>query len=487
MKSLAIRVRLTLWYSVLFATAAILLSSASWWMLRSAIDAGVRQELQERVDDVKMQLGQFSSDLSPANSQARFDALYHLRDDGKWLQIADENGHWIYRSARMIALHRPIDALSPTSQPILDFEQGPRHLRSFRSQVQVAGHTFTVETGISMNKPWALLRRFTLSLLLLTPAVIAAAILAGHWMSRRALAPVSAIANEARRITERNLDRRLPVSPAKDELSHLSVTLNNMLGRIDAGFRSVRDFTANASHELRTPLALLRTEAEIALLSPRAPQEYRASLEHVLHTATEMAVLIESLLTLARAEAGAESLRLVDVDVLALVESVHAEWRPVALKLGIDLRVATVTGTPMIAAGDRLALLQLLRIWLDNSCKFTPPGGSIVLSAEPVDNRILLGVRDSGIGIVVEEQQRIFERFYRIAKDHGNHGAGLGLSLAAWIAEQHGSRIQVVSAPGDGSLFSLSLQAVMKDAWFASAPGSINERGTLQIAGQNVI
>ena len=480
MKPLAIRLRLTLWYSVLFATAAILLSTASWWMLRSAIDAGVRQELQERVDDVKMQLRQFGTEISPADSQARFDAIYHLRDDGKWLQIAGQDGQWVYRSPRMIALHRTAqEELAPASKPFLDFYQGPRHLRSFRSQIQVNGHTYMVETGISMNKPWVLLRRFGLGLLLLTPAVIAAAIFAGHWMSRKALAPVAAIANEARRITERNLDRRLPVSPAEDELSHLSITLNNMLGRIDAGFRSVRDFTANASHELRTPLALLRTEAEIALLSQRSPQQYRASLEHVLVTATEMAVLIESLLTLARAEAGAESLRLKDVDVRALLESVYAEWRPVTSRLGIDLRVSADTTRPMVAAGDRLALLQLLRIWLDNSCKFTPPGGNIVLSAESLDGRILLGVRDSGIGIAGHEQKRIFERFYRIAKDQQNSGAGLGLSLAAWIAEQHGSHIQVVSALGEGSLFSLTLQAADHEERF-SAFVSATESSPLQ-------
>jgi signal transduction histidine kinase len=460
-RHLPIRLRLTLWYSLLFATAALLLTSASWWMLRSAIDSGVNQELQERVDDIRTQLLQFGPTLTPAESQARFDAIYRLRDDGKWLQIADQSGQWIYRSARMTSLQRPSDELAkarPVAR-ISEFDQGSRHVRSLRSPITVDGHTYLVETGLSMNKQLVLLHRFGLSLLLLTPAVFLAAIVAGHWMSRKAFSPVSAIVHEARRITERNLDRRLPISPAEDELALLSVTLNNMLGRIDAGFRSVRDFTANASHELRTPLALLRTEAEIALLSPRSPQEYRDTLEHVQSAANGMTKLIESLLTLARAEAGAEMLRHLDVDMRALVGAVVEEWLPVTRRLGIEL-VSSSPNQSIVAAGDRLALLQLLRIWLDNACKFTSPGGRIVILIEAVQGGITLGVQDSGIGIPADEQERIFERFYRSSKDHGHNGAGLGLSLATWIAQQHGSRIRVVSAPGEGAFFSISLHAV---------------------------
>jgi heavy metal sensor kinase len=459
-RALPIRMRLTLWYSVLFATAALMLSSTSWWMLRHAIDATTRQDLQERVDDVREQLTQLGGSVSRVETQDRFDAIYRHRDDGKWLQIADANGAWIYRSARMISLRSPDhDQVRPGSgDRFSEFEEGSRHVRSLRTQIRVNGQIFVVEAGMSINKQLILLRRFGISLLLLTPIVLAAAIFVGHWMSRKALSPVAAIATEARRITEKNLDRRLPVSSAQDELTHLSVTLNNMLGRIDAGFRSVRDFTANASHELRTPLALLRTEAEVALLRPRSAQEYRETLEHMQSTAVGMASLIERLLTLARAEAGAESLILADVDLHALITSVFHEWLPLTQQLGIQLHLVMDTTNPAIAIGDPLALHQLLRVWLDNACKFTPFGGQIVLSGEASKRFVLLSVQDSGVGIPENEQKRIFERFYKVKRDRGRNGAGLGLSLAAWIAEQHGSSIRVVSGPGAGSVFSISLQ-----------------------------
>jgi signal transduction histidine kinase len=320
-----------------------------------------------------------------------------------------------------------------------------------------------VQTGISLRKPHALLHNFGLGLLLLTPAVLIPAAIGGHVMSRKALTPVAAIAHEVRRITDRNLDRRLPVSETSDELSHLSITLNSMLERIDVAFRSVRDFTANASHEMRTPLARLRTETEIALFRPREAAEYRQALERVHLDAVDLSGTIENLLTLARAEAGNEVLRLGPVDLGALLQTACKEWGPVAEQLSIRLQIMAPLGNrDLLVLGDRVSLQRLLRIWLDNACKFTPPGGSILVSATEDADTVSLAVEDSGIGIAPEHHGRIFDRFYRVNGDTSAraHGAGLGLSLAAWIAEQHKTRITVYSAPGQGSRFQINLLPV---------------------------
>jgi two-component system, OmpR family, heavy metal sensor histidine kinase CusS len=258
----------------------------------------------------------------------------------------------------------------------------------------------------------------------------------------------------------------LPVSPSDDELSHLSITLNHMLARIDVAFRSVRDFTANASHELRTPLARLRTEAEIALFRPREADEYRQALENVHRDSEDMSGLLENLLTVARAESGNEALRLSPVDLQPLLQSVAKEWLPITERLSIRLHTAGFNlrenSEPLTVLGDRLSLLRLLRIWLDNACKFTPAGGTITIKITPGAGEILLAVEDSGIGITAEDQERIFDRFYRVHGDTSRQtaGAGLGLSLAAWIAEQHQTRISVDSALDQGSSFAIRLVRV---------------------------
>jgi signal transduction histidine kinase len=466
MRQLPIRLRLTLWYSVMFATAALLLSCTSWWMLRYTIDATTRQDLQERVDDIRMQLQQFVPQPSSTEMQKWFDAIYRYRDDGKWLQIQDQDGHWVYRSSRMVTLgdSLPLSHAIPKGG-IVEFTEGTRHVCALISLVSISGQNYIVETGASINKQQILLWHFGLGLLLMTPAVLIAAILAGHIMSRKALTPVALIANEARRISDKNLDQRLPVSAANDELSDLSVTLNSMLARIDAGFRSVRDFTANASHELRTPLARLRTEIEIALLRPRSADEYGNTLEHLHGTTLDMTTLIDSLLTLARAEVGSGSLHLSAINLESIIQKALAEWEPVTMHLGIGLRREgdeSIGSSSFMVLGDANSLQRLLRIWMDNACKFTQRGGRIALIAEPQGDTVVLALEDTGIGIPLDQQEQIFERFYRVQGVKGKHqgGSGLGLSIAAWIAAEHDTEIHLESSPGKGSRFQIALARV---------------------------
>ena len=209
-------------------------------------------------------------------------AEFDLKDDGKWLQIADEQGHWIYRARRMLITPHDVQ-LHPALPPhgsFIEFGAGPKKVRALRRAFKLDGRTFVVETGSTLAKTDQTLLLFRNGLLLIVPAVFLMAGFAGHMMSRSALAPVAAIAREAQRIHDGNLENaRLPQLKTRDELAHLSATLNEMLDRIESGVRSVRDFTAYASHELRTPVAMIRTEADLALQQQRSINEYREAIE----------------------------------------------------------------------------------------------------------------------------------------------------------------------------------------------------------------
>jgi heavy metal sensor kinase len=483
MRSLPIRVRLTVLYSIMFASVALTLSLTSWWMLQRTIDASEHQDLQERIDDIRKQLHEFALQPAPAPLSRRFDDIYRFRDDGKWLQILDGDGNWVYRSARIADLNASLalPQTLPQRGTTSEFQQGTRHVRAFSSAIEVDGRSYSVEAGASINKQLVLLRQFGTGLWAITPLVLCVAILAGHAMSRKALEPITVMAVEARRISDKNLDQRLRVPPANDEISHLSITLNNMLARIDVGFRSMREFTANASHELRTPIARLRTEVDIALMRPRSAVEYQDTLEHIQEVAEEMTGLTETLLSLARAETRSEPLELVPVDAWELIQVVHQEWAVVAQHLMLDLRTERV-GTehgqgsePLWVAADRPALLRVFRILLDNACKFTPAGGTISIIATQTRDNVLLAVEDSGIGIPEDEQERVFERFYRVRGDktQQRNGSGLGLSLATWIAQQHDTTIKLKSGPGAGSCFELSLSRIKDEC--IGLPGSVKQ------------
>jgi len=269
---------------------------------------------------------------------------------------------------------------------------------------------------------------------------------------------VDGIVLTVRQISGTSLQTRLPKLDTGDELQRLSDTLNDMLERIERSFLRVTRFTADASHELRTPISLMRTEAELALRKARNPQEYRESLQNILHEAERTTTLIEELLALARADSGRESLNMQELDLRCLLQSIAARWRPMAKVHDLQFH-EILDEAEFVVAADETALRRLVGILLDNAMKFTPPGGSVELQLSRASERALISVRDSGVGIPAEEHENIFERFYRVdkARSRESGGAGLGLAIAQWIAQQHHTKIQVGSGVGEGATFTLQL------------------------------
>jgi heavy metal sensor kinase len=446
----------------MFASAAVLLSLTSMWMLRRSLNVTEYHELQERAEDVQLVLEHEEPNQSLDAIQREFTAMYEFKDDGKYLQVRDQDGNWIFRSKRMIQenpeLPQP-DQIPPHGIEA-EFHQGTRFVRVLAYPIAAQGKRYSVQTGIARNKSMALLVAFRNGLLLITPAVILLAALGGHWMSRKALAPVAALAAQARLINDRNLDLRLPVPDTADEISDLSKTLNQMLERIDKAFASIRAFTGNASHELRTPISLLRAEIDVALFRPRDAEEYHVTLMRLNEEAVRMTNLVENLLSLARADGGAEAMSLAPIEVRSLFHSVHRTWAPAMQRAMLDFRIDAFDDG-LVLLGDANGLQRLLSILLENAAKFTPPGGSVTLTASHSGARVILSVRDTGVGISEADMPRVFDRFYRAAQTSNSapRGSGLGLALAKWIAERHGTQLTVKSLPGQGSCFSISLES----------------------------
>ncbi|MGA2252062.1 sensor histidine kinase [Terracidiphilus sp.] len=460
MKALPIRMRLSLWYFALFATAACLLSTASWWMLRRSLDITEYDDLKERAEDIQLLLMHEDPSRSLDSLRNDFAAIYSIKDDGKWLQVIDQDGNWLFRSKRMIAENPslPMPDHLPVQGSLAEFHQGTRYVRILAYPITVRGRKYSVQTGIALNKSMALLTSFGADLLMLTPAVVLLAALGGYWMSRKALRPVAILAEQARRINDRNLDTRLPVPAADDELSALARTLNQMLERIDKAFASVRAFTGNASHELRTPISLLRTEIEVALLRPREGEEYRATLSHLHGETIRLTNLAENLLSLARADGGAEAQPLVPIELNGLFQRIDQTWKQAMQLALIDFRFE-IQADSLFVLGDPASIARLLSILLENACKFTPPGGLVVLKATVAGEKVLLSIRDTGTGISATDIPRVFDRFYRGTQRDAriSRGSGLGLALGKWIAERHGTQLDVESVPGNGSCFSFLL------------------------------
>ncbi len=301
----------------------------------------------------------------------------------------------------------------------------------------------------------------TLRLLLVTliPVIVILASVGGLWLSRRALKPVDQITAAARSIGIGNLSGRLEVPQTGDELQRLAETWNGMLSRLEDAVSRLSRFTADASHELRTPLAVIRTTAEIAARRSRPEVQYREALNQIVGETGRMTRLVEDLLFLARCDSQPVEMPMSSLDLVAVVEDLCAQVNPLAESKNIRLACRVPQANAEVA-GNEPAIRRLVLVLLDNAIKYSRTGGEVEVNVRESGNQLHLEIRDSGPGIPESELPRIFERFYRApeACETVQSGSGLGLSLAAGIAQQHHARIEVESAPGQGSTFRVLFQ-----------------------------
>ena len=290
------------------------------------------------------------------------------------------------------------------------------------------------------------------------PCAVGLAIVGGYLLAGRVLAPVGAMADTARRITAESLDARLPVANAADEFGRLASVFNETLSRLDAAFEQLRRFTADASHELRTPLTAIRSVGEVALQRSLSADGYRDVIGSMLEEVDRLARLVENLLLLTRAEAGRIPVTRATVDLRELVAGVSDGLRVLAEEKTQEL-IVELSG-PLTVHCDATVLRQGITNLLHNAIKFTPPKGLIRIAAtSTASGDAAIEVQDSGPGIPAADQQRVFERFYRVdqARSRDSGGTGLGLAIARWAVEASGGRIELESLKGQGALFRVVL------------------------------
>jgi heavy metal sensor kinase len=298
------------------------------------------------------------------------------------------------------------------------------------------------------------LERLLTALLVGGGALLFFAALGGYILSARALQPIDHITQTAQRIAGgEDLSARLNLPDTGDEVSRMAATFDAMLVRLDNSFHRERQFTADASHELRTPLAAMQAILGVIREGKRPVGEYRQALDDLAEETTRLRGLTEDLLRLARGEdmSAAHCERVVLSDLLTdVVDSL----RPLAEAKGLGVRVQIPAG--LVLSGDTDALIRLFVNLMDNAIKYTERG-EITVTARSEKKELIVELTDTGIGIAPEHLPHIFDRFYRIDPARSVGGAGLGLAIARQISQSHGGRLEVHSALGEGSTFTVHL------------------------------
>ncbi|HXR07406.1 MAG TPA: ATP-binding protein [Candidatus Acidoferrum sp.] len=280
----------------------------------------------------------------------------------------------------------------------------------------------------------------------------------GWWVATRALRPIEDISATAVKIAAGDLSQRISTRETENELGRLAAVLNSTFARLEAAFAQQRQFTSDAAHELRTPITVMLTQTQTALQRERGAAEYRATVEACQRAAQRMRRLMESLLELARLDAGQETLQRRPFDLSKTVNECVELVKPLAEERGLKILCA-LPSLPCVGDPERMG--QVITNLLDNAMEYNQQAGEVRLTGERPGGTLVLTVSNSGPGIAPEDLPRIFERFYRADKARSGSGghAGLGLAISKAIVEAHGGTLEAASRPGQGAAFTLRLPA----------------------------
>lgn len=475
---MSFRGRLTLAYTGFFALALLLLGCGVYFAVSRALYAGVERDLWAATRQIRTiyNAGGVGAGFLPTGEiqiylNGEFIQIFNNGNLGA--QVFDDFGNQLGSTPNLAGRSVPLPPgatrLGPDENEIgmtVIREIGGQKIQSLVTPL-VLKRDNRVIGFLQVSRPLRDVEEVlrSLTVILLGGGALALALTAAGaaLMARRAIAPIERITRTAQGIVRaEDLGRRVPVPPQQDELHHLTVTINDLLGRLEGLFNAQRRFVADVSHELRTPLAAMQGNLEVLSRGAcNSPELLNEALGDMRRETARLIRMVNDLLLLAQSEARVE-LRSEPVELDTLLLEIYRELRPLAN--GVTLRIGAEDQVQVM--GDRDRIKQALLNLGVNALQYTPPGGYVTLGLEQRDGYACLTVSDTGEGIAEADLPHLFDRFYRADRSRSRHsgGAGLGLSIVKWVAEAHSGHATVASVPGRGSTFAIWLPLTPRPA-----------------------
>lgn len=454
--------KMTLWYVLTFLTSALVICTFFYLRLGHQLLGEIDQFLLDETREMEKVL---SREPQETYFLMRFeDEVMARKYYPFFFQILDKDGKSLFTSKEFREIGYVADERVLTNAR--NREETREEFRSPRSRtlhriistpIYKNGElTEIIQLGTHLRFVRRNLIHFRNNVLVAFPILLALGAMGGWVLARRSLSPIGYIASKAQNITSQNLSERLKERGTGDEMDDLIRTINDMISRLEGSFKRMAEFTADASHELKTPICAMRGEAEVLLLRERKAEEYQESLAHFIEQFDHLNQVLNDLILLSKFDTIQVELKRAPLRLDLLIQDLSHLFRVLAEQKNIAMDIDTLE--EVTVTGDKVRLQQLFTNLIDNAIKYTPKG-SIRVTVEKNESVAVVRIRDTGIGIPKEEQEKIFKRFYRTDKSRSREtgGVGLGLSIAEWIAHAHHGRIEVDSELNKGSTFTVYL------------------------------
>ena len=455
-------VKMTLWYIFTFLVSALIICGFLYLRLKHQLLKEIDQFLLDETQEMGKVLSQ-----TPEKTYflMRFeDEVMTRKFYPFFFQILDKEGKPLYISKEFqeigCVVNRQVLTNAWKGEETREEVHCPGRKSAFRiitTPVYKDGKlTEIIQLGTHLRFVRKNLVHFRNNILVTIPILLVLGAMGGWILARRSLSPIGYIASKAKSITSQNLSERLTQRGTGDEMDDLIRTTNDMISRLESSFKRMAEFTADASHELKTPICAMRGEAEVLLLKERKTEEYQEGLAHFIEQFDHLNQMINDLILLSKFDTTQLELKTAPLRLDLLIQDLCHLFQVLAEQKNIALEAGSLEEVTVI--GDKVRLQQLFTNLIDNAIKYTPKG-SIHVTVERNESAGLVKIKDTGIGIPKEEQEKIFKRFYRMDKSRSREtgGVGLGLSIAEWIVHAHHGSIEVDSELKKGSTFTVYL------------------------------
>jgi heavy metal sensor kinase len=457
----SIRMRLTVWYTLVLAAVLLVTGIVTLVVLRDETQEATDRSLRSAAGQMRTSILATYTKHGVVRLHALDELVNDIRDAERPVLILKPDGADLAVSATALtsAVKRNVlrDRVARHAWGVFTI-RGEHNLRVMLEPVQLGEAVYVIVIAQSQEAQEELFRHLAQAMAIVAPIALLAAGWGGYLLARRNLAPVAAMSAKARAIGATSLADRIAVVNPDDELGELATTLNALLGRLSDAFVSQRRFMADASHELRSPVAILQGELDVtSSIENQTVADYQESLGVMRRTAERLSRIVGDLFLLARSDAGQYPVRSERFYLSDVIVGTVLMFRTLAADREIDL--SEVHDDDLLMVGDEGLMQRLLNNLVENALRHTPPGGSVRVLGTRHGSTLRVDVIDTGSGLSPDMHERVFERFFRVDLAHSRSGqdhsagSGLGLPIARWIAGIHGGNVWVNGEYRSGAHF----------------------------------